>query len=274
MRTALRGSWNRAYLVRMNSSEEPEPSMASWQLPDLVLVGCVKTKRRTRSAAKDLYSSPLWRYRRAYAESLGVPWYILSALHGLLDPDRPIDAYELALTDFRAKARRAWSARVLAELKRRTPAMRGKLIEIHAGATYVDHGLEEGLRDAGAEVHRPLAGIAGIGRQQAWYREKLQAYGKADQPHSPARSYAGRMAKLIADDLYGDRLDLASRGMAPGHPLARLHARSPDRAPLAWGYRPRRTAFSHVHCRNGPGAGRHPTLEGRRAPLQGLPTEL
>ena len=86
----------------MNSSEEPEPSMASWQRPDLVLVGCVKTKRRVRSAAKDLYSSPLWRHRRAYAECLGVPWYILSALHGLLDPDRRVDAYELALTDLRA----------------------------------------------------------------------------------------------------------------------------------------------------------------------------
>jgi len=202
----------------MNSSEEPEPSMALWQPPDLVLVGCVKTKRTTRSAAKDLYSSPLWRCRQAYAECLGVPWYILSALHGLLEPDRRIDAYELALTDLRAKARRTWSARVLAELKRRVPSMRGKLIEIHAGATYVDHGLEAGLRDAGAAVHRPLAGIVGIGRQQAWYRERLPAYGKADQPHSPARSHAGRIAKLIADDFYGDGLDLGSRGMAPGHP--------------------------------------------------------
>ena len=192
--------------------------MPSWQPPDIVLVGCVKTKRTARSAAKDLYSSPLWRYRRAYAECLGVPWYILSALHGLLEPDRRIDAYELALTDLRAKARRAWSARVLAELQRRVPSMRDKLIEIHAGATYIDHGLEDGLRDAGAAVHRPLAGIAGIARQQAWYRERLEVNGRAAQPHSPARSHAGRIAKLIADDFYGDGLDLSSRGMAPGQP--------------------------------------------------------
>ena len=31
--------------------------MPSWRPPDLVLVGCVKTKRGARSAAKDLYSS-------------------------------------------------------------------------------------------------------------------------------------------------------------------------------------------------------------------------
>lgn len=192
--------------------------MASWQPPDLVLIGCVKTKRAARSAAKDLYSSPLWRSRRAYAESLGVPWYILSALHGLLDPDRRIDPYELALTDLRTSARRAWSARVLAELKRRVPSMRDKLIEIHAGATYIDCGLEEGLSDAGAAVHRPLAGIAGIGHQQAWYRERLNVHARADQPPSPARSHAARIAKLIADDFYGGGLRLASRRMAPGQP--------------------------------------------------------
>lgn len=202
----------------MNSSEEPKPPVPSWQRPDLVLVGCVKTKRAVRSAAKDLYNSPLWHRRRAYAEGLGRPWYILSALHGLLDPDQRIDPYDRALQDLRAEARRTWSARVLNELKCRVPSMRGKLIEIHAGATYVNYGLEEGLRDARAAVHRPLARIVGVGRQQAWYRERLHRKGNADYPHSPDRSHAGRIAMLIADDFYGDRLNLASRGMAAGHP--------------------------------------------------------
>lgn len=202
----------------MNSSGAPEPAAGSSQQPDIVLIGCVKTKRSARSTARDLYDSPLWRYRRAYAECLGVPWYILSALHGLLDPDRRIDAYDLALTDLRHEARRAWSARVLAELKRRVPSIRNKQIEVHAGAAYVNHGLEEGLRDAGAAVHRPLARITGVGRQLAWYRERLDANGKADHHHSPRRSHAGRIAKLIADDFYGDGLDLASRGMAPDQP--------------------------------------------------------
>ncbi|WP_420462687.1 DUF6884 domain-containing protein [Candidatus Palauibacter sp.] len=158
----------------MNGSEEPESSAVSRQRPDLVLVGCVKTKHEATSAAKDLYSSPLWRCRRAYAESLGCPWYILSAKHGLLDPDERIGYYNLALNDLRAEPRRAWSTRVLDELKSRVPSLRNKLIEIHAGATYVTYGLEQGLRDADATVHRPLAHIAGVGRQQAWYRERLR----------------------------------------------------------------------------------------------------
>ena len=42
--------------------------------------------------------------------------------------------------------------------------------------------------------------------------------GKADHRHSPERSHVGRIATLIADDFYGDGLDLASRGMAPDQP--------------------------------------------------------
>ena len=140
--------------------------------PDVVLVGCVKTKRRDPSAAKDLYKSPLWRCRRAYAESLGCPWYILSAKHELLDPDKRIDPYELALSDLRASARRDWSTRVFDALKSRVPSLQDKVIEIHAGATYIRYGLEEGLRNAGATVHLPLAGIPGVGRQQTWYHER------------------------------------------------------------------------------------------------------
>lgn len=156
----------------------PEESNAvSRQSPDLVLVGCVKTKRAYPSAAKDLYKSPLWRCRRAYAESLGSPWFILSAEHGLLHPDKRIDPYDVALTDLRARARREWSTRVLDALERRVPSLQNKVIEIHAGATYVRYGLEEGLRDAGATIRLPLAGIPGVGRQQAWYHDRLGTEG-------------------------------------------------------------------------------------------------
>ena len=205
----------------MNPSEEPVASKHLRRRPDLVLIGCVKTKRAMRSAAKDLYDSPLWRCRRKYTESLGAPWFILSALHGLLDPDRCIDPYDLAMSDLRAGARRAWSVRVLDELMRRFPSMRGKLIEVHAGATYVDYGLEQGLRDAGATVHRPLVRVAGIGRQQAWYRRhtaRLPAGSTADNSNSAGHSRTSHIAQLIASDFYESGLDFASRNMAPIRP--------------------------------------------------------
>ena len=77
---------------------------------EVVLVGCVKGKLEwaSRVPAKDLYVSPLWRSRRIYAERSGLPWYILSAKYGLLDPDDRIQWYDLSLGDLPAAQRRAW----------------------------------------------------------------------------------------------------------------------------------------------------------------------
>ena len=139
----------------------------------LILLGCVKSKLNATMAAKDLYDSPLWRCRRAYAERFRVPWYILSAKYGLLAPDTRIAPYDLALSDLPAAERRAWSEQVLENLKARVPTLNGNMIEIHAGKAYVEYGVEDGLREAGAIVHRPLAHIVGIGRQRAWYSARL-----------------------------------------------------------------------------------------------------
>jgi hypothetical protein len=77
----------------------------------VIMLGCVKLKAGHRAAAKDLYRSPLWAGRRAYAEASGHPWPILSAIRGLVDPDTRLDPYELALTDLSADARREWGQR-------------------------------------------------------------------------------------------------------------------------------------------------------------------
>ena len=143
-------------------------------LPKLILVDCVKSKHGVPSAAKDLYNSPLWRDRRAYAEDYGVHWYILSAKHYLLAPEKTIASYNLALTDLRAAERRAWSQRVLDYLAGEFPVLRGTTIEIHAGKAYAENGLEAGLREVGAKVHRPLAQIPGIGAQIAWYAKQIR----------------------------------------------------------------------------------------------------
>lgn len=142
-------------------------------LSNLILVGCVKSKRNSRSSAKDLYASPLWRYRRAYAEQVGVPWYILSAKHGLLTPETRIAPYDLTPADRPAAKRRAWSAQVVNALTAKVSGLWGKVIEVHAGKLYVDSGLEDELRKVGAIIRRPLAHVSGIGPQCSWYAERL-----------------------------------------------------------------------------------------------------
>ena len=76
--------------------------------PALLLVACVKEKRSVPSAARDLYVSPLFRKERAYAERSGLPWFILSAEHGLLGPDEWIAPYERYLPDTPSAFRQAW----------------------------------------------------------------------------------------------------------------------------------------------------------------------
>ena len=144
-------------------------------LADLLLIGCVKTKRSVSSKARDLYNSRLWKGRRDYAEKSGRPWYILSAKHGLLEPDAWIEPYNLALTDLIPDDRRAWSRRVLEDLKARFPVLRGMTVEIHAGGHYVKNGLENGLREAGVVVLRPLKNVSGTGTQSNWYRDRLNS---------------------------------------------------------------------------------------------------
>ncbi len=62
--------------------------------PRIALVACGAAKLRHRAPAKDLYIGPLFRAARAYAESCCDHWYILSAKHGLVDPETEIEPYD------------------------------------------------------------------------------------------------------------------------------------------------------------------------------------
>lgn len=58
----------------------------------LVLVGCGADKADTAQPARDLYRSSYFSLKRDVAE-LADAWYIISAEHGLLAPDRIIEPY-------------------------------------------------------------------------------------------------------------------------------------------------------------------------------------
>lgn len=76
----------------------------------VILISCAKTKRNTPSAAKDLYQSDLFRSMRRYAEENADTWYILSAKHGVLQPDTIIDPYEKTLNQMTKPETKAVSA--------------------------------------------------------------------------------------------------------------------------------------------------------------------
>ncbi len=152
------------------------------------LVACAKTKAVHPAPAKALYRSEWFRRARAYVEARGGPWFILSAEHGLLDPDDVVAPYEATLLGTPPADRRAWALRVHRSLfaRRLTPGF-GRSVVFLAGAAYREH-LEPWLSvqaSAGASVETPMRGL-GLGQQLAW----LAAHTPSDPPVPPAPAAA------------------------------------------------------------------------------------
>lgn len=140
------------------------------------LVGCVKTKLARTAPARDLYTSPLFRGRRAWVERTCDRWFILSAEHGLVDPAAPLAPYDRALSQLSTAARRAWSEHVLAALRDHLGPLQGRAFDAHAGINYLEFGLRDGLVRAGATVDVPMRGLS-QGRQLARYRDASRGVG-------------------------------------------------------------------------------------------------
>jgi hypothetical protein len=127
----------------------------------VALVSCVKSKRNSPSAAKDLYTSELFRRLRRYAEFTADRWFILSAEHGLLNPDQVIAPYERTLNNMLHRDRASWAERVKAQLATNLP--RGADVIVLAGERYRED-LVPYLEARGHTVDIPLKGLS-FGRQ-------------------------------------------------------------------------------------------------------------
>ncbi|WP_203568283.1 DUF6884 domain-containing protein [Aestuariimicrobium ganziense] len=149
-------------------------------------MGCVSGKRTTAAKAKDLYTSTLFLKRRSYVEDTGKPWFILSALHGLVDPETVIDPYDVVLARATARELKAWGELVVQQLHGRLGNLDGLTFEAHAGHNYVKP-LSSLLERNGATITSPLAHL-GIGQQLGWYNqlatERLNDEAQSAQPMS------------------------------------------------------------------------------------------
>jgi hypothetical protein len=157
--------------VLRSAPPESRPSAPASSPPkahaDVILVGCVKSKRASGAPAKDLYVSDYFAKMRTYAEASRLPWFILSAEHGLVSPDEWLEPYERYLPNTSREYRRSWGLRVAEQLERSVGPIAGLVIDIHAGAAYVE-SLEAALGSAGARVVDQLKGLS-FGRRLSWY---------------------------------------------------------------------------------------------------------
>lgn len=149
----------------------PDATDSAKDLPavDLCLVSCVKSKRSSAAAAKDLYISDWFIKARRVVEMEGWKWFVLSAKHGLLDPEEEVAPYEKTLNTMGAEERRFWASEVWKALEPHLAGVRS--VVFFAGKKYREH-LEPRLRDRGIEVRVPMERLRN-GEQRAWLKCRL-----------------------------------------------------------------------------------------------------
>nr|WP_247416291.1 DUF6884 domain-containing protein [Halomarina salina] len=109
---------------------------------------------------------------RSYAEEEHDEWWILSAKHGLLDPDGPpVEPYDEALREASVAEKRDWAERVYQELEAAGLLEPGVHLVIHAGEDYYGHLIPK-IRDLeGTSFEIPTKGLS-IGETVSWYTEQ------------------------------------------------------------------------------------------------------
>jgi hypothetical protein len=150
----------------------------------IILVGCGKAKQTApgwHGPAEDLYTGSLFQARKHFAKScisLGDAdrWFIISAKHQLLSPQKQTYWYNKKLSDLSPANRREWAILVAHQLiyeknfkdRFHRPLEPHKTtIIIHAGADYTKH-LAPILEALGYGVIWPVKGMS-QGAQLAWY---------------------------------------------------------------------------------------------------------
>lgn len=153
------------------------------------LVACGKSKAAEPGPARSLYTSGLFRAASAHAAATYDHWFVISAAHRLVHPDKQLRPYDLSLSEWRQREREGWGHTVCLMLQRRLRELGASVptvplgrpwphppqvaVFIHAGRLY-DDALRFGLGLFPCEVVRPMSGL-GIGEQLAWYKERLKA---------------------------------------------------------------------------------------------------
>lgn len=187
----------------------------------ITLIACGASKLAHATEAKNLYQGDLFKKSRAFAERQSDGYFILSAMHDLVEPLRTLGPYERSLDSMGKREREAWGKRVVDSVVWNVP--KGSKITLLAGATYAEP-ITEALKAAGFDVVLPLKGLA-IGKQ-------LQALGRMAEKerHLTPRAQKGaeRWRQNQAKDIEKKAPLLAAAGIVkpPTAEEARAHRRA------------------------------------------------
>lgn len=124
------------------------------------IVGCAKTKSSAPGLipARARYTSPLFRLSLAAAEREATVVYIVSAHHGLLQLDTPLEWYDSRLGARTKRERIAFGQRVVDRILH-THGRDFGTVTIWAGATYADPIYSALFALGRRDTRRPLHGL-------------------------------------------------------------------------------------------------------------------
>ena len=142
------------------------------------IVGCGKAKKDESAPAKELYTSTFFEKKREFAEVFARRWWILSAEHGLVEPDTVLEPYDTTVEDLDDRERYELRRDVRDTFKRTFDGVVNARVDVLAGRDYVDLvapvlDAEEFL-DRGILAKYPLQGFGGIGEQMQHLNRKVK----------------------------------------------------------------------------------------------------
>lgn len=83
----------------------------------IVLIGCSKSKLDEPAPARELYTGQLFKKAVAWTERQGHQWFVISALHGLVDPQSVNLSLQLFPQDRRgSRERESWAHQIICAL--------------------------------------------------------------------------------------------------------------------------------------------------------------
>jgi hypothetical protein len=122
----------------------------------LVLIGSSGATTSEPVPVARLFSSPGFVRARDAAVRARLPWFVLSAKHGLLDAGDVVGPYDVQIGDQSAGYRAAWGEWVVAQLAERV-RLDGVTVEVHGGVDFAQP-LRQPLARRGAALEIPLPG--------------------------------------------------------------------------------------------------------------------